>query len=297
MIPTVDDHWLKTLAAPHGSSSKGVLGRVALFGGVAVLVWLASRMSLRVTTPVGVHEVAGAVIALILAFRTNTAYARFWEGRILWGAIVNASRNLSRLVEAHAAPPADEARAVSSWIVAFAHATRTGLRGQEAGAEIRTLVPEADFAELRLAPHAALFCAGRLSRSVRALAEQGRLDPMMRARAEGLVADLVDYLGACERIRKTPTPAGYVLLARRAIVILLATLPAALVESAGAYAILTTVLVAYPVLLIEALANELDNPFGHDGNDLPLSRICQTIEADLLGAAQEIPRGRPFIDD
>jgi putative membrane protein len=110
---------------------------------------------------------------------------------------------------------------------------------------------------------------------------------MMRQHAEAYVGALVDYLGGCERIAKTPTPVGYVLLLERCIAFYVATLPLALIEAVGIFTPVVTMMVAYLVLMIEGLGRELDCPFDHDPNDLPLSRICITIENDLLGSSAE----------
>jgi len=109
--------------------------------------------------------------------------------------------------------------------------------------------------------------------------------PTPGARVEEEVMALVNSLGGCERIRKTPTPLGYVLLLRRMVALYLATLPLCLVAEIGLLTPLVTMIIAYAVLMIEGIGQELDNPFGHDPNDLALSRVCDTIERDLLGSS------------
>lgn len=287
MLPQLPKSLLRTLFTPHGSLSRGVPLRTLAFGAIATTIWVLSRKGLQVHLPIGLHEVAGFLIALILAFRTNTAYARFWEGRTLWGGIVNASRNLSRAVALHASLTPEEERAFTTWVVAFAHATRRSLRGETAAPEIGRLLPEAHREAFAAARHRPLYIAGNISGQIASLAREGRLNPMMQAHAEALLASLVDFLGGCERIERTPTPAGYVLLLERAIAFYLAALPFAIVAELGSYVVLVTMMVAYLVLMIEGLGRELDNPFGHEPNDLPLSRICSKIEFDLLGSSPE----------
>jgi putative membrane protein len=287
MLPRLPQSWLRTLVTPHGSLSRGVPIRTLAFGAIATGVWIIFRRGLRVDLPMGLHEVAGFLIALILAFRTNTAYARFWEGRTLWGGIVNASRNLTRAVTFHAGLGPEEERAFTAWVVAFAHATRRSLRGQTDAPEIARLLPEGEHEPFAAARHRPLYVAGRISERIVDLAREGRLNPMMQAHAESQLAALVDFLGGSERIERTPTPAGYVLLLERAIAFYLATVPFAIVERLGAYVVPVTMMVSYLVLMIEGLGRELDNPFGHEPNDLPLSRICSKIEIDLLGSSPE----------
>jgi putative membrane protein len=283
MIPYPRGGWLRFLVAPHGSFVRGVPLRVLAFGVIAAIAWAGDRY-LSLHLPIGPHEIAGAIIALILAFRTNTAYNRFWEGRTLWGAIVNSCRNLTRIAMHHSGQDSVEARAFATWVVVFAHSSRRWLRGETDWPEIQALLPADAYEVLVRSPHPPLHAADELSRHVAALVRRGSLDPMMAASAEGEIVALVNCLGGCERIRKTPTPLGYVVLSQRLIAITLASLPFALIEQVGALTPLITMTVAYPILLIEGLGTELDNPFGHDVNDLPLTRICKTIEENLLAA-------------
>lgn len=290
--------WFRGLAAPHGSFSYGVPARVCVFGGIAAVIYFGYDKGLnRLSFSVGFHEIAGAVIALALAFRTNTGYARFWEGRTLWGAIVNASRNVVRTVEVHARPEADELKAFATWVAIYAHATRRSLREQDQDEEIAALLSPGELATFRAAPHRPIAAAEQLSRRLRDISAKHGMSAIMTTHAERLIADLVDYMGGCERIRKTPTPYGFVLLVRRCIMIFLATLPLTIVDSLGLRAVIVTMLVAYPVLMIEALASELDDPFGHDSNDLPLSRICATIEKNVLGTEPPPSNAPPYLAD
>lgn len=291
MIPYQQLDWLRLLVSPRGTFTRGVPLRVAGFGAFGFLAYVVHAYVTPVHLPVGLHEIAGAVIALILAFRTNTAYARFWEGRTLWGAIVNACRNLHRIGAEHAWPDAPaEATEFSERIVLFAHATRRVLRSQSLeGEAARLLGDHPDRAALGAAGHPALACAAMLSRRIRDAARAGRLDSVLAEHAERLVGVLVDQLGGCERILKTPTPLAYVLLMHRVVAFFLATLPLALVAEVGPLTPVLTMMVAYPMMLIEGVGAELDDPFGHDPNDLPLTRICTTVERNLLHSSDGSP--------
>ncbi|TAK23854.1 MAG: hypothetical protein EPO40_25180 [Myxococcaceae bacterium] len=284
MIQYRSHAWFRLLFSRRGSSSRGVLGRVLLFGAVGMGVAVLHRLGAAVHLPAGVHETGGALIALVLAFRVNTAYNRFWEGRSLWGAIVNHGRNLGRMVPRFAKLDASETRAFRSWIVVFAHAARRRLRGESGLPEVERLLTPEEFEALLAAPHPPLHAADELTRRLEELLSQGRIDPTLATWAERLVAALVDALGGCERIHKTPTPLVIVLLIERFIALYLATMPFMLVTRVDDLVPVVTMLIAYPVVLIDALAADLDDPFGHDPSDLPLTRICLTIERDLLGS-------------
>jgi ion channel-forming bestrophin family protein len=283
MIPYSHSRWIALLVSPSGSLTRGVLTRVFIFGLLAAAACLADAFVTPMHLPVGPHEIVGAIIALALAFRSNTAYSRFWEARTLWGAIVNTSRNLRRLLVCHATLSESEADALARWIVVLAHSIRRRLRHESIEPEARRLLaPDAAMACIE-APHPSLFVAQVLSRAIADLRTRALLDPLLAQFAEGQVADLIDRLGGCERIHRTPTPIGYVLLLRQLSVVFLATLPFVLVDRVGIFTPFLVMTTAYPVLMIEGLGNELDDPFGHDPNDLPLTRICETIETDLLG--------------
>lgn len=288
MIPYEREAWFRLLVSPRGSLARGVPTRVLVFGGIALVIWAVDRfLAVPLRLPVGFHEVAGIVIGLILAFRTNTAYARFWEGRTLWGGIVNASRNLARIVTRHAGLEADQSRDFNAWMVAFAHATRCRLRGLEGVPEAEAFLSPDDYGRLRAAPHPALFCAEELSRRISDLAARQALDPIMAGVAEQQLTTLVDCLGGCERISRTPTPLPYILLMQRSAALYLGTLPMGLLGRLDWLTPVVTMAVAYLVLMIETVGNELDDPFGTDPPDIPLDRICATIAFDLLGEGKQ----------
>lgn len=286
MIRYSSRSWFRLLFSTRGSLSRGVALRVVAFGALAAAVVAVDELGVRVHLPAGVHETSAAVVALILAFRTNTGYNRFWEGRSLWGAIVNASRNLAQVAECHVKDPGgDEARTFATWIVVFAWVTRRRLRSEASWPEIERLLGADDFARLSAAPHPPLFAMRQISTTIARWSAEARIEPMMATQAQRLAAALVDSLGGCEKIAKTPTPLGHVLLMERFVAIYLATLPFMLVTRIERLTPIATVLIAYPILLLDSLGAALDDPFGHDPSHLPLTRICLTIEKDLLGTA------------
>jgi putative membrane protein len=104
---------------------------------------------------------------------------------------------------------------------------------------------------------------------------------------------LIDYMGACERIHKTPLPFAYVVHLRRALILYTATLPFALLKPFGWGSLVATFLIAYVLFGIEEIGVEIEDPFGVDDNDLPLERICETIQRDLETIAAEQPDAAP----
>src|SRR5262249_40865916 len=155
----------------------------------------------------------------------------------------------------HAVLDRTESLEFNAWIVAFAHSTRRWLRGLHARDQAAELLPPNDYERLQAAPHPPLFCADELSRRVCDLRRRQALGPMMARLAEGQVIALVDCLGGCERIWRTPTPLGYVLLMERSVVLYLGTLPFALIGQLSWLTPLVTMAVAYLVLMIETIGN------------------------------------------
>jgi putative membrane protein len=284
MLEYVSKNWLRLLLASRGSLSPGVPRRVFAFGLIAAAAAIYDRYAhTHLRLPVGLQEAGGAVVALVLAFRVNTAYARFWEGRFLWGGLVNAARSAVRVFVAHAKEDRAVHDAFTKWVVVFAHATRLRVRDEPLAPDIAHLLPQSDVDAAAGAIHSPLYAAQRLSNFLEESIAQQRIDPIMAGRCERQIAALVDTLGGIERIRLTPTPLGIVILIERFVAGFLATLPFALLGKAGVWTPLLTMLISYPVLMIDALGSELDDPFGHNANDLPLTRICRNIERDLLG--------------
>lgn len=266
--------------------NRSVVLKTMLYGSIGAAVVGLDEAGARVHLPAGVHESAAAVIALMLAVRTNTGFARFWEGRTLWGAIVNTCRNLADISSCYVKDvTTDELRRFAAWIVTFAWVTRRRLRGQGAWPEVERLLTEGDYSLLQAAEHPSLRASRMLSTTVAGWLNEGRVDPQIAQRAQTLIGGLVDSLGGCERIAKTPSPFGHVLLMERFIALYLATLPFMLVTRIELLTPLATMLIAYPVLLLDSLGASLDDPFGHAPSHLPLTRICLTIERDLLGSA------------
>jgi putative membrane protein len=271
--------WLRILFRGQGTFVRGVPQRVLTFGVVAFAVTLADLYwSTRVEMPVGLHELGGAVLALILAFRTNMAYSRFWEARTVWGSLVNASRNLARVLDRFSM---GQGRPIIPWIAVFAHTLRTRLRDEPLDADLAEFISPLDVEWLERSPHPVLASADALSSGISWLQQRHHLEPLMAQRAEALVGEMVACLGGCERIRNTPTPLGYVLLVERLVAIYLLSLPFSLVARAGWTTPMLAMAISYPILMLDALAIELDDPFGHDPNDLPLNQITDVISRDV----------------
>jgi putative membrane protein len=227
----------------------------------------------RIVVPSTVHGLIGVALGLLLVFRTNASYDRFWEGRKLWGGIVNEARNLARLTSVLMSDNPSLRRETIQWAILFPYSVMYKLRGTELeplGAE--TDLSKPDFDSVAHAQHSSLAIAVKLT---------GCIDRARRTGVLGDIQQLVDYLGACERIHKTPLPFAYVVHLRRALVLYCLTVPFALIDPFGWWTVLASALISFVFFGIEEIGVEIEDPFGLDPNDLPLERICDTIRKNL----------------
>jgi ion channel-forming bestrophin family protein len=278
-----DPHrWWSYFHYLRGSMVKEIVGRVLLCVAWSAGVVAFSLHVRNVGVPPTVHTLAGISLSLLLVFRTNASYDRFWEGRKLWGGIVNETRNLLRASEVFLGkgPLFDP---LTRWTATFPFATAAWLRGQQRnlGPQAQVLPPDEVQATLQ-AQHVPLAVARRMTSVLNEGRRQGLYPEFVQMQLDQNVQLLVDYLGGCERIHRTPMPFAYMVHLRRALILYCFTLPFALVDTFGWVTVLATFLVAYVFFGIEEIGVEIEDPFGMDDNDLPLDTICDNIQNNLL---------------
>jgi ion channel-forming bestrophin family protein len=274
--------WLDHLFDIKGSMVREITGRVLIVVAWAAVVVSIHKYLYPVAVPSTVHALVGVAIGLLLVIRTNASYERFWEGRKMWGGMVNESRNLARAATAFLRSSPATSEAIILWTVAFAHSSMHALRGAKGIGLIAKRLPPDEVSKVLAADHIPSAIALRISALLEEARRQGQISDYVMMTLDNNVQLLVDYLGACERIHKTPLPFAYVVHLRRALILYCVTLPFALIESYGWSTIIDTLLIAYILFGIEEIGVEIEDPFGEDDNDLPLEEICGTIERNLL---------------
>jgi putative membrane protein len=299
MIEYDAHNWTDHLFDIRGSMVREITGRVAAVVAWAALV-VAFHLYVRpVAVPSTVHALVGVAIGLLLVIRTNASYERFWEGRKMWGGMVNESRNLARAVRAFLPGAPEMAERIALWTAAFAYASMHTLRGSKSLGPMAERLPEEEVRATLAADHVPSAVALRLSALLYEARRQGHVSDYVMMTLDNNVQLLVDYIGACERIHKTPLPFAYVVHLRRALILYCLTLPFALIESYGWSTIIDTLLIAYILFGIEEIGVEIEDPFGEDDNDLPLEQICATIERNLLAGlrpgAEFMSKGFAFL--
>lgn len=236
-----------------------------------------------ISIPMHCHNLIGVALGLLLVFRTNASYDRFWEGRRLWGNIVNDSRNLARQASGLLTHDVEIQTQLLKWTMVFPWSVMFRLRGQKELGPVASELPPDDVVAVEHAQHLPLAVSRRMTESIVAAQRRGLLSDVQQMMLDGCVQRLIDSVGACERIHNTPLPYAYMVHLRRALIVYLATLPMALVRDFGWATVPAMLLIAYILLGVEEIGVEIEDPFGDDDNDLPLRSLCETIENNLRG--------------
>lgn len=259
---------------------------------VAVTLLHGSFFDQKVTlTPIP-FSLIGLALAIFLGFRNSAAYDRYWEGRKLWGQLVYDSRNLARECQSliAAEEPVDFSKGLQDVrirmtyrAIAFAHALRQSLRGANDLDELKPFLREDDWRRLqagKMAGNLNLLML-QMGQDLRQCLEEGRVSTPVATVFNARFSSMTMVATSCERIRNTPIPFSYSLLLHRTAYLYCFLLPFGLVDSTGFMTPVVVAIVAYTFFGLDALGDEIEEPFGTSDNDLPLNAICRTIEIDL----------------
>lgn len=246
---------------------------IAVLIGQAAPSWLAPLHAMPFT-------LIGLSLSIFMSFRNTVCYNRWWEGRQLWGRLIVAARSFARqtatLERAHAAP-------LLETLAGFTAGLAARLREEDEVAAIaRHAARDAEWTGAPNPTDAVLRAVGM---GCRALADARAIDAIHYSVLETQLSEMASVQGGCERIKATPVPFSYSLLLHRTAYAFCLLLPFALVPQLGLWAPFPAFLVAYAFFGLDALGDQLSDPFGRDENDLPLAAMVRTIERDLLHAA------------
>ncbi|WP_028296482.1 bestrophin family protein [Olivibacter sitiensis] len=224
------------------------------------------------------HNLLGFVLSILLVFRTNTAYDRWWEGRKLWGQLTNNSRNLALRLHAILVKEDGENRLFFRKTIAlFAQTLQIHLQSNQT----RFMLDEVDhpeFVNLDESKHGPNQVCSMLFQRVNELYMEKKITGDQLIILNGEFRSFADICGACERIKNTPIPYSYTSFLKKFISVYVLTLPYGFVFSLGYFAVPLVVFAFYVLASIELIAEEIEDPFGSDLNDLPLGKIASNIE-------------------
>ncbi|HPN67966.1 MAG TPA: bestrophin family ion channel [Saprospiraceae bacterium] len=229
------------------------------------------------------HNLLGFAISMLLVFRTNTAYDRWWEGRKLWGTLVNISRNFAIKVNNYL-PTADlnNRQFFKQLIVAFPESLHKHLQLEKTRLELdEDAHPEIpDFYDSH---HAPMQIVDTMQKKISQLYNQKIIDGYQLMILDKEVATYMDICGACERIKNTPIPFTYSSFIKKFIFIYTFTLPFGFAFTLGYFAIPIVMFIFYVLASLELIAEEIEEPFGKDVNDLPMGKMSLTIKKSVTG--------------
>lgn len=230
---------------------------------------------------VAAHQLLGVVLGLFLVFRTNSAYDRWWEGRRAWGSLVNSTRNFAMKINAYVPSEQHEERAwFASMISNFVFAMKESLR---TGVQLSELDPPDDnfLNDLKRFKHKPNRINSLMHKRVADLYRAGRITGDELINLDKELKDFMDCIGICERIKNTPIPYSYMMYMKKFIFLYIITLPFGFLSQSGLITIPIVLLITFILLSVELIAEEIEDPFGRDVNDLPLDDLSVKIKDNV----------------
>ncbi|MCD1115413.1 hypothetical protein LO744_00775 [Chryseobacterium sp. C-17] len=225
-----------------------------------------------------IHSLLGFVLSLLLVFRTNTAYDRWWEGRKLWGKLVNDTRNFAIKINTILSEDRDSANQIARYLKYYPH-----FLAKHLSQESTRLALDEDYSEIEksLRNHGPTDLVILLTHKLHQLKKEGKISDVEMLYLDTQISGFLDVCGGCERIKNTPIPYSYSSFIKKFIILYVLALPIAYVINLGFFMIPLTVFVYYVLMSLELIAEEIEDPFNNDENDIPMETIAQNIEKNV----------------
>lgn len=283
MIAYDSTNWWRALALHRSDTFRKLVPLLALVGIITAAIgyWEVRYLKLGKESFVSnlpvMHSLLGFAISMLLVFRTNTAYDRWWEGRKLWGQLVNVSRNTAVKIAVYAAPDDAGTRSYFAKLIPqFAHELMQHLRSEKTRLELDAR-PHPELRDLDRSKHVPTQVAMLMQQRAMRMCREGIITGEQLIALNTDLTQFLDICGACERIRNTPIPYSYSSFLKKFIVVYVLTLPFGFVFTLGYIAIPVVMFIFYVLASLELIAEEVEEPFGKDTNDLPMERLCDMI--------------------
>ncbi|MGF1491086.1 MAG: bestrophin family protein [Microcoleaceae cyanobacterium] len=280
-----NDNWFKSALSLQGSVVRRIMPPVLASMVYAIIVKLIHITFPDVHQPVLGTLIPAIVLSLLLVFRTNTAYDRFWEGRKLIGKILITGRNLSRQLLTGIPDKNSEVSQIQQKVLrllpAFFWAAVLRLRKEPIDQRLASLLTAEQVQRLEGSSHRPLEIAKWISDHFSQLHQQNFIDTVQLTNYNNLVDQMVDYMTGCERILNTPMPLAYAKHLKHLLILYCLFLPFQIVQELGWASVVATGVTTFALFGIEAIGLEIENPFGYDYNDLPLESIYQRLRDDI----------------
>jgi len=282
MIKYNPKDWFGLIFEFHKSDTMRKLMNILIIYGVFIII--ITYIEIHYTnfeSTISIHSLVGFIIGLLLVFRTNTAYDRWWEGRKILGALVNTSRNLALKINA-VVPASDKktkdfySKMISNYCISLKEHLRDNLKLEEI-----QYLDEFKKEDLKKYSHIPNKIISEVFKKNKELYENKFISGETYITIDKNTELFTDIIGGCERIKKTPIPYSYNIFIKKFIFIYTLTLPFGLATTFYYWSIPISVFILYILASLELLAEEIENPFGKDSNDLPVDDICQTIKSNV----------------
>lgn len=225
-----------------------------------------------------IHSLLGFVLSLLLVFRTNTAYDRWWEGRKLWGKLVNDSRNFAIKISSILENDRKDAEQIARYLKFFPH-----FLAKHLSKDSTRLALDEDYSEIEqsIKNHGPNEIIILLTYKLNQLKKEGKISDVEMVYLDTQLSGFLEVCGGCERIKNTPIPYSYSSFVKKFIILYVMALPVAYVISIGLFMIPLTVFVYYVLMSLEIIAEEIEDPFNNDENDIPMETLAQNIERNV----------------
>ncbi|WP_138090937.1 bestrophin family protein [Sphingobacterium daejeonense] len=305
MIIRKKENWFRMLFVWHGSVLPQVLPRLMLLTvlSIAVVYFHGTLLSYKVPLNPAPFTLFGFVLALFLGFRNSASYDRFWEGRKLWGSLLNVSRSLTRQVlTLNRNIDRESIKEFINLLSAFVYALNHQLRKTDSSDDLKEKLSSADYQLVINSKYKPALILNLIGDWVGKQKLKGNLDSIQQASIDQNLNTLSDVLGGCERIVSTPIPYSYQVLLHRTIYIYCFLLPFGLVDSLSWFTPFIVAFIAYTFVAFEAIADEIEEPFGQEANDLALNSMSLMIEESIKELAGmeidtvTISKGQKIVD-
>jgi putative membrane protein len=278
-------HFLKILFSLHKSDTLKILFPSMVL--IGLYSWGVKYLEIEyfhLTTKSGIsnvgliHSMLGFVLSLLLVFRTNTAYDRWWEGRKLWGKLVNDTRNFAIKITAILEDDRQSAEQIARYLKFYPH-----FLAKHLSKESTRLALDEDYTELEnhIKHHGPSEIVILLTHKLNQLKKEGKISDIEMLYLDTQLSGFLDVCGGCERIKNTPIPYSYSSFIKKFIILYVFAVPIAYVINIGNFIIPLTIFIYYVLMSLELIAEEIEDPFNNDENDIPMETIAQNIEKSV----------------
>jgi putative membrane protein len=283
MITYNPKDWFRLIFQFHKSDTFRILLPTMLVLGLftASLVYLELNNHVQLKSSTVFHQILGFVLSMLLVFRINTAYERWWEGRKLWGSLINNSRSLMTKLYAYIGTThTSDLHYLRQLLIAFPYTLRNHLRADFTHNGIPTIdgLNKEQFSDTHNKP---FFVHRLLVDRIQSIRASGGLSEHQLLLINSEIFSLIDITGACERIKNSPIPFSYSLFLKKIIFVYIITMPIAFSLEYRYWAVPAVMIIFYAFASLELVSEEVEEPFGMDSNDLPTDELADKINRDL----------------